>query len=229
MNCVEVGALQEALHDGALDSETMKRVEDHLSACPSCGAELARLQIVSDLLQRSRIPAPSPGLEVRLMSAFVHKQQKVARERFRWSRAFIGSVSIPKPALLMAAVIIAIAIVAAVKVGMMTSTPIIVERALPSGASPGPQDGEPRAAEKIRIVEVPVVREKVRTIYVDERHRHGGRRQNILADVSPGGHDPAMSSSVGEKGYFTHANLLGFLPSSEMRTRIISEVKPNEK
>ena len=54
MNCVEVSAFQEALHDGALDSETMKLVEDHLSACPSCGAELAQLQIVSDLLQRDR-------------------------------------------------------------------------------------------------------------------------------------------------------------------------------
>jgi Putative zinc-finger len=229
MNCVEVGALQEALHDGALDSEIMKRVEDHLSACPSCGAELARLRIVSDLLQRSRIPAPSPSLDVRLMSAFVRKQQKLARARFTWSRAFIGSVSIPKPALLMAAVIIAIAIVAAVKVGMITSTPIIVETALPTGASPRPQDGVPGAAEKMKIVEVPVVREKVRTIYVDERHRDGGRRQNMLTDMSSRGHDPAMSSSVGEKGYFTRANLLGFLPSGEMRTRIISEVKTNEK
>ena len=229
MNCVEVGASQEALHDGALDSETMRRVEDHLSACPSCSAELARLRIVSDLLHRIRIPAVSSSLDVRLMSAFVHKHQQPARERFRWSHAFIGSVSIPKPALLMAAVIIAIAILAAVKIGMMTSTPIIVETALPTGASPRPQDGVPGAAEKIRVVEVPVVREKVRTVYVDAGHRDGGRRQNMLADVSPGGHDPAMSSSVGEKGYFTRANLLGFVPSSEMRTRIISEVKPNEK
>jgi anti-sigma factor RsiW len=122
MNCVEVGALQEALHDGALDSETAKRVEDHLSTCAACGAELARLQIVSDLLQRSKIPGPSPGLDVRLMSAFVHNQQKLTRERFGWSRAFIGSVSIPKPALAMAAVIIAIALAAAVKIGKMTST-----------------------------------------------------------------------------------------------------------
>src|SRR5438477_8783478 len=155
MNCVEVSALQEALHDGALDSETAKRVEDHLSTCPACGAESARLQIISDLLQRSRIPGPSPGLDARLMSAIVHQRQKFARERFRWSRAFVGSVSIPKPALLMAAVIIAIALAAAVKVGMMTSKPIIVEKALPAGASPRPQDGVPGAAEKIRIVEVP--------------------------------------------------------------------------
>jgi hypothetical protein len=229
MNCVEVSAFQEALHDGALDSETMKRVDDHLSACPSCGAELAQLQIVSDLLQRGRIPAPSPSLDVRLMSAFVQKHQQPARERFRWSHAFIGSVSIPKPALLMAAVIIAIALPAAVKVGMMTSKPIIVEKALPAGASPKPQDGVPGAVEKIRIVEVPVGREKVRTVYVGGGHRDGGRRQIMLADVSCSGQDPAMSSSVGEKGYFTRANLSGFLPSSEMRTRIISEVKTNEK
>jgi Putative zinc-finger len=229
MNCVEVGALQEALHDGALDSETMKRVEDHLSACPSCVAELARLRIVSDLLQMSTIPAPSSSLDGRLMSAFVHKHKQLARERFRWNRAFIGSVSIPKPTLLMAAVIISIALAAAVKVGMMTSKPSIVETALPASASPRPQEVVPGAAEKIRIVEVPVVREKVRTVYVDAGHRDGGRRQNGLADVSHRRHDPAMSSSVGQQGYFTRANLSGFLPSSEMRTRIISEVKPNEK
>ena len=229
MNCVEVGALLEALYDGALDSEELKRVEDHLSACPSCGAELARLQIVSDLLQRSRIPAPSSDLDVRLMSAFVHNQQKFARKRFRWSHAFIGSVNIPKPALAMAAVIIALALAAAVKIGRMTSTPIIVETALPAGASTKPQEAVPGTAETIRIVEVPVVRERVKTIYVDGRHRDGSQRQIVRAQVAPGGHDPAMSSSVGEKGYFTHANLSGFLPASEMRTRVISEVKTNEK
>ena len=50
MDCVEVGALLEALHDGAVSQRMRAGLAAHLSTCPSCGIAWARLQALSGLL-----------------------------------------------------------------------------------------------------------------------------------------------------------------------------------
>lgn len=230
MKCVEAGNLLEALHDGALNPEAAKHVEEHLSACHACKAELVRLRMVSGLLRKSQIPAPSAELDAVLMNAFrqKHGQAKRSTWRFLGLGIFSGSVSVPKPALAMAALIVVMALAAAVKVGMIASKPLVVDVTAAPPVSPTGQATGPATVEQIRYVEVPVVREKVRTVYVGAK-RGAARSSQGTRDSSPGGGDLAMSGSVSKNGYFTRANLSGFVPLSEMKTRVISEVKEDEK
>lgn len=231
MNCVEALGLLEALHDGALDSTTARNVREHLSICLSCRAELEQLRLVSSVLRKSVLPAASDDIDARVMSAFrqKHRQPKPSPWRFLDFGILAGSVSIPKSAMAVAVLLIIVALGVALKIGMMTATPIVVNMTPPAPVPMGTAPVSVAASgEQFKIVEVPVIREKVRTVYVNPKSG-GTRRNESSADRYPNGGDVAMTASVSERGYFTRVNLSGFVPSTEMRTKVISEVKENEK
>ena len=129
----------------------------------------------------------------------------------------------------MAVIIIAIAFAAVLKVGMMASKPLVITMTPPASVSTMPQVAPPGPVEQVRVVEVPVIREKIRTVYVAVRPGQMQANQVATRDSFPNDRDLAMTGSIGVNGYFTRANLSGFAPSSEMKTRVISEVKENEK
>lgn len=83
---------------------------------------------------------------------------------------------------------------------------------------------------KTVVVEVPVVKEKIvtRTVYVREPVRNIQRAKAKTPSSPKPGILPSYSS-VAENGYFTDVNLRGFQPSAEMNTKIIKEVKKDEK
>ena len=117
MDCVEVGALLEALHDGAVSQRMRAGLVEHLSTCPSCGVALARLQALSGLLQQSSQPSPSSELDTRLVGAFRQQHARRAPQRSWWRSLFVGSVSVPKPALAALALILAVMLVGTIELG----------------------------------------------------------------------------------------------------------------
>ncbi len=83
----------------------------------------------------------------------------------------------------------------------------------------------------VKFVEVPIVKEKIvtRTIYVREPVQNIQRAKAKMPNSPKSSITPSYSTTVAENGYFTDVNLRGFEPSAEMNTKIIKEVKKDEK
>jgi hypothetical protein len=87
-----------------------------------------------------------------------------------------------------------------------------------------------------RIVEVPVISEKVvtRTVYVEKRGREiTNVRRQAPTPLPPARDEAALTASNSEKGrrqgsFFTRVNLTDFQPPDEMKIRIIKRRNPDE-
>jgi hypothetical protein len=98
----------------------------------------------------------------------------------------------------------------------------------------------------VRVVEVPVVEERVvtRTVYVEKKERAAGRdvstrndgREALAARNDKDGRDAAPLQKQEEAegagshaGYFTRVDMNDFQPADEMKIRIVSRGTVNEK
>jgi hypothetical protein len=180
-------------------------------------------------------------LDQGLIEAFQQQKQKALTSSAWWHRIFAGSLSIPKPVFAAAIIIVAVAITAANIIGRYTLTspdvssipaasPLVVSTPLP-----------PEIIEKTKIVEVPVIRERVvtRVVYVERQNNESNNSQkSLLAQDRTGGNkqkqnltkeetNSAINVEAGE--YVTRGNLSGFQPIAELKTRIIQDTKQDEK
>jgi hypothetical protein len=240
MKCEEANSLLEALCDGGLNSPLRIQVEKHAAACSACAINLKQLRALSGLLQKSVVPPPSPVLDQKLMQAF-HQHYDEPVKTVSWRRRiFGGSISIPTPALAAAVILIAIALAASNMIGRKTAG---VSESAANPPAPANVTLTPEIIEKTRIVEIPVVRERVvtRVVYV-ERESAQKRKARNLPPISKRSETSQlaqkrsqrenrfdMSGAIAENGYFTQVNLTGFQPNADMKVRIIKEVKPDEK
>lgn len=232
MNCEEVRALIEALHDGEVGPRGSDQVQAHVSTCAPCRAASERLTALSAVLKRSTVPAPSPELDERVARAFrrQHARTPPAAPRW-WARLFAGSVSIPKPAFAAAVVAVAAALAGATMIGRITSRPGSEAAGLPAHQPAAHAAAPPRLVEVTKIVEVPVVREKVvtRTVIVSRGRDRVGKVRRQEPAPARNERELAMSGSVSPNGYFTVANLSDFQPAKEMKARVIKEAESREK
>lgn len=232
MNCEEASLLIEEFYDGEMDSQSKSRLEEHLSVCQSCGLKLERMMRLDYLLEQSSMPPPvSAQLGQTLMAAFRNQHEKVAPPLNWWQRIFVGSVMIPKP--VFAAIMLAIALaVLAVSIRddeRGAPSPVSTNIAVSSPAASTPP--LPEVIEKTKIVEVPVVRERVvtRVVYVERKGSErvaqnplrGNKQQRKAKEDNVNLVNLAMSGAVEDGEYVTRANLAGFQPIAEMKTRMI--------
>ncbi len=246
MNCEKVKESIETFHDGAINGASGILVENHLTNCSSCAAELNRLQSLRKLLQNDIAPIPSAALDRKLMRAFLEKHERPAKSPAWWSTIFAGSISVPKPAFAAALIVIAAAITAANLIGRnaAVSSGSNTASTAPAFSSQMPS---PQVIENTKIVEVPVIQQRIltRVVYIErpnqaatfktQPNRLASAARNLSATTaklkkgfsSDERNDSglAMNGSVGEKGYFTSGNLTGFQPTAELKTRIIEEKK----
>ena len=236
MNCEKVSLFIEEFYDGELDSRLQSRIKQHLAACPSCSADFEMLVRIDRQLEKSSAPpAASATLERKLTEAFRRRDEKALKSPAWWRRAFVGSVSIPKPALGAAALASALAGVA-LGVGLST-------RGVSSGVGPpalgakasasppvGPAPLPPVVNEGAKVIEAPVVRERVvtRVVYVERRGGESAARRWTGVDKAAKftkRDDPTPSAGGAVEGgeYVTRANLSGFQPVAELKTRIIPD------
>lgn len=245
MNCQEVKLWLEVFHDGFADSDLSNRIGKHIVGCPVCNDDLRQLQALRTILRQSSVPAPSASLAKGLIEAF-HQEHKHSTQTIPWwKRAFGSTVTIPVPALAVAVIVIAIGIAAANIVGRnaaisdslnsssAVSTPVI-------SSTPAP----PEIIEQTKIVEVPVIRERIvtRVVHVERQRRAAdlpaqnpaliSSRKDLRRDSrnsNPKDTSLSMKGSVAENGYLTRIDLTGFQPTNGMNARVLREVKNDEK
>lgn len=169
------------------------------------------------LLSSWDAPEASGTLDRRLLASFRAEQQSIVRPPL-WRRALTSSVRIPLPiAGVCAVALIATSAALALRPSRITfeSTPL---------ASP------PAAT---RLVEVPVVRERVvtRTVFVGKKDR-AARQKERQSVITANATDAAENSEgrAGEQtGYFTRVNMTEFQPAGEMKIRVIKGSRRDEK
>ena len=245
MNCEKVNELLNELHDGAMSEALKTRMETHIADCSSCCAAFDRLQALRNLLQTDVAPAPSAALDRKLMQAFREKHHAPAKSP-AWRRGiFAGSVSVPKPIFAAALIAVAVAVTTANLIGRNAAISSGVNTA---STAPITQQALPEVIEKTKIVEVPVIKERVvtKTVYVEREdgnvQRAAGKsfelnsiRGGAVNKKRDDAANPAavpnlqMSGSIAENGYFTRTDLSDFAPVAEAKIRIIKKEKTDEK
>lgn len=181
------------------------------------------------LLRTWDAPSQEAGARGRLLADF----RASVRPAPLWRRALTAQVRVPLPVAACTAVVILGALYA---IGTRATTSV--------GTGLSQTVTEPAA---VRVVEVPVVQERVvtRTVYVEKKVREGARaavprrpereelaQQNAQhergAATSPNSpnHEPAQGQ---EAQAFTRVDMNDFQPASEMKFRIVSRGAVNEK
>lgn len=169
------------------------------------------------LLSSWEAPDTPAALDRRLLASFRAEQPGVVRPPL-WRRALTSSVRIPLPvAGLCAVALITTSAVLALRPSRITleSTPL----------------APPPAAT--RLVEVPVVRERVvtRTVFVGKKERaaRGKQRQGVITANATDAAENSEERAGEQTGYFTRVNMTEFQPAGEMKIRVIKGNRRNEK
>jgi hypothetical protein len=112
---------------------------------------------------------------------------------------------------------------------------LIISSALafrPTRVAPSRDAANVSPVESIRVVEVPVIKEKTvtRIVYV-EKKRQPSRALAPLVARAPEMPDLVIARNKPEEetGFFTRANLKGFQPADEMKIRVLKRNDANEK
>lgn len=130
-----------------------------------------------------------------------------------WKRILTARLPLPVPV----AAVIAIALLVSSVLALRRSTADVIQAA--------PQTLSADAAQP-RLIEVPVIREKVvtRTVYVEKRMRESNNARRQAPPVDSDGSSLTARNSDRENrqaNLFTRVNLTDFQPPDEMRIRII--------
>lgn len=217
MRCEEVSLMIEDFHDEQLDLPSKNLLEEHLISCSNCSSHLKQLRELSNLIHNSVIPMPSPALAQNLRKEFESHYLKPSP---LWRQLFFGSVSIPKPILATAIILIVMSLIGANLLGrnsayldnagslpnsvVVSSTPEIVEKT------------KLVEVPVIKTIEVPVIKTVKRIVYVERRKnksvQNESRPDNLLAENKQ-----------------VPVNLQGFQIVPQIKTRIINEKNSNEK
>ena len=181
------------------------------------------------LLRAWDVPPRDAGARSRLLADF----RASVRPAPLWRRALTAQVRVPLPVAACAAVV------------LLGSLYALGARATASRVEPSAARVEAQPAA-VRVVEVPVVRERVvtRTVYVEKKGRGGeqvaARRQpereesarrndkNEGGAAAPEGPQPAQNPEA-HAGYFTRVDMNDFQPAGEVKLRIVSRGGVDEK
>jgi hypothetical protein len=241
MDCERASLLIEEFYDGEIDLHLKSRVEEHIVVCSFCSAEFYKVRSLDQLLEKSSAPPPPSAMLDRKLIEALHQNQKALKSPAWWHRLFAGSLSIPKPAFAAAVIMGSVAIAGANIIGRyaVTSSDVSLIPAVPSLIASTPLP--PEIIEKTKIVEVPVIKERVvtRVVYVERQSNETNNSQkSLLAQDRTGGNKQKQNSTKEETNssinaetseYVTRGNLSGFQPIAELKTRIIQDTKQDEE
>lgn len=159
------------------------------------------------LLGKWPTPASLRALDQRVLLSYRAQTTRVPW----WRRMLTSTISLPVP--VAAALVLVPALAAAALLG---------QRQLPAPQAP------PIIVERIKAVEVPVVRERVvsRIVYREKKPApaSSARPKSALESMSL-----ALASGDNLQGYFTDTNLAGFQPNAEMNFKVIKKADKNEE
>ncbi|MDT5269824.1 MAG: hypothetical protein QOH49_2010 [Acidobacteriota bacterium] len=183
---------------------------------------------LTTLLRTWNVPPQDAGARARLLADF----RVSVRRAPLWRRALTAQVRVPLP------------IAACAAVALLLSLYALGARATVSVAPSASQAGAAPAA--VRVVEVPVIKERVvtNTIYVEKKERGAARSVSTRADArealaqrderglrdaeAPHRQEPAQSPGS-HAGYYTRVDMNDFQPADEMKIRIVKRGGVDEK
>ncbi|HWW75422.1 MAG TPA: hypothetical protein VNZ44_08500 [Pyrinomonadaceae bacterium] len=206
------GAEDFAVSGGAEDFAEALGDEDH-----SADAELTAL------LRAWEAPPQSADARARLLADF----RAAAPARPLWRRALTAELRVPLPVAACAALAFFASLFALGARGWTRHAPAEASQTADAPA-------------EVKVVEVPVVRERVvtRTVYVEKKERAAARvspsqpaaqavpREALAQGASPERREADAERHPAEKesnaGYFTRVNMEDFQPADEVKIRIVS-------
>ena len=146
---------------------------------------------------------------------------KSKRDSF-WKRLLTAKLPLPVPVAAALALVLLASSFLALRSSTASATPIAPQTLSVSTATP-------------RIVEVPVVREKIvtRTVYVDKKGREINNTRRLAPMPLPARDESALTASNSDRGrrqdkLFTRVNLTDFQPPEELKIRIIKRRSSDE-
>lgn len=179
-----------------------------------------------EVLRAWEAPTVSTAARERLLADF----RASARRAPLWRRALRAELRVPLPLAACAAVAL---------VSLLAFAAHTVSRpARPEAAAEAQTANAGVAAPAVKVVEVPVVRERVvkRFVYVEKKGRRdaGGAVARPDAQLAAaGGRGPeaagARPGAGGASSYFTRVDMEDFRPADEMKIRIVRKGKADEK
>ena len=193
------------------------------------------------LLREWEAPPPSADARARLLADF----RATARPAPLWRRALAAQVRVPVP------------LAACAALALVLSPLAFGARPWARGAAAPAASEAASAAPSVRVVEVPVVQERVVTqvVYVEKKERGRGRvvppqaagGESLAANQPPArsveaghagaGHvearaeatEPEAPPADASAGYFTRVNMEDFQPANEVKVRILKRGSVDEK
>ncbi len=238
MQCIEVEKLVNRLIDDELEFQVRKSVEAHLDDCHSCKRVFERTQGIGGILKDFLPPvAPSNRLDALVMEAFYSKQKQPVSNAPQSSRlhTIFGWLAIPRlVSLAFATIIFAALLGLTFQLGRISATDVQIT--MPTGSLAGLQT---QPSDKIslvipetpaiKIVKIPVVREKIVTRFVYLNKRIGEKNEIKTNRNNSQTNELLMNDSIAENGYLTQTSLKGFQPVSKIKTMVIKGGITNEK
>jgi hypothetical protein len=189
------------------------------------------------LLRAWDAPPPSDGARARLLADF----RATVRPAPLWRRALAAQVRVPLP------------VAACAVVALLLSPLAFGARPWNKYAPSSAPAVEAAPAERVRVVEVPVIQERVvtRTVYVEKKERALARGVSSQSETGARAESPetaSMKTSSSAKpsdarapeeqtpatteasaGYFSRVNMEDFQPAGEMKIRVVRRESVDEK
>ncbi len=218
-NCRRIESQMVDLLFDDLDREQRLRLLSEIETCANCMGQYLSCSETLSVCDRTALAATPPEsywprynatLRHSLRRAPLPAPAATARVPF-WRRLLTARLPLPVP--IAAALVVAFIISSA----LALRRPPVVQHLAPSQPP----------VETVRIVEVPVVREKIvtGTVYV-EKKRGAERAESaplpaVASATELNNSTVANSKHEDEAGFFTRADLKGFQPADEMKIRVI--------
>lgn len=190
------------------------------------------------LLRAWDAPPASDGARARLLADF----RATVRPAPLWRRALAAHVRVPLP------------VAACAVVALLLSPLAFGARPWKKYAASSASASESATAERVRVVEVPVIQERVvtRTVYVEKKERGLGRGVSSQPETSGRPETPETasiktsasaktsdararevqtpaSSPDASAGYFSRVNMEDFQPADEVKIRVVKRGSVDEK
>jgi hypothetical protein len=190
-----------------------------------------------ELLSAWEAPTPSARSRERLLSDFRAR----ARRAPLWRRALRAELRVPLPVAACALVALLSLLAFAARSSSraprtQTGTTEETANAFGPQTSDAARGQTPDAATNVKIVEVPVVQERVvtRVVYVERKSRRGAGTAGVgpasaLASERDGAARDGEQTSGAASSYFTRVDMEDFQPADEMKIRIVRKGKGDEK
>lgn len=232
MKCTDFKEQAEMILDDEISPAIKRRFNIHLQECELCRLNFEDLHAVRKALKINLPAAPSRKFDERMMKAFSERQKQTSKDKYSdWRGTFVPLFT-PQTVWAFSAAVFVLGVFAAFQIGKMAATDIHVNSAPIDAVSlplPEIKEENPPAAPITKIVEVPVIKERVvtRVVYV-EHEKQNRFRAKVINPKLPG-NAGALNNSIAKNGYLTETNLKGFQPASETTATVIKGERSDKK